>query len=223
MLKIKHFTDTDLDGIGCSIVLQTMPLFNNILCEYDRILSNPNYIENDIETYIASSEYKKYDETFITDLSISMELAEKMDKLDHNFVLLDHHVTALPLNKFDWATITVADHDGRLLCGTYLTLDYMREHFKYEPVLISTFVDLVTDWDTFAWVSNNNPLARKLNKLCYTYEFEKFAETMIHRIMLDEDEIMSDQETLIVDILEAEDKSYMDNKINKTGGVIYLN
>ena len=118
---IQLFTHTDLDGIGCA-VLAKFAFGNNVDIEY----CNYDDVDSKVEEHFDSGiEY----ECHITDISIDEELAYKINDGDKEFQLLDHHATALGLNKFYWCTVKVENEDGIKTSGTelyynYLTSDY---------------------------------------------------------------------------------------------------
>jgi len=91
-MKVKLFTHTDLDGVSCGIIGKlAFPEINIEYCDYDNV-------NDKIKQYIESEEYKDYDTIFITDISVNEEVAKLIDNVftqEHEFVLLDHHKTAL--------------------------------------------------------------------------------------------------------------------------------
>ena len=80
-LIISHIAD--IDGLG-SVVLSKI-IFKNI----DYILVELPDLQKTIKDLIDTNKYKEYEEIFITDLSISNELAKRIDD-DMNVILLDH-------------------------------------------------------------------------------------------------------------------------------------
>jgi oligoribonuclease NrnB/cAMP/cGMP phosphodiesterase (DHH superfamily) len=120
--------------------------------------------ENTLEVFI-----------FITDVSINEETADLIDSLypatyaKEKILLLDHHKTALWLNKYEWANVTVHrtyQPDKYILeSGTSLFYEYLlnydllyKNHYN-----ISIFVDLVRAYDTREWKSTDNIKAKMLN------------------------------------------------------------
>ena len=97
---IKLFTHTDLDGVGCAI-LAKLAFGEEVdisYCNYDDINENVmNYLNHndDSLSYI-----------YITDIRVNEEVAELLDKRG-GVVLLDHHPTALELNKYPWCKVRV--------------------------------------------------------------------------------------------------------------------
>jgi oligoribonuclease NrnB/cAMP/cGMP phosphodiesterase (DHH superfamily) len=111
-LMDKLFTHTDLDGIGCSILGKIYYGTNNINVEYCEY--------NNINEKVLECDFERYEKIFITDLSVNDEVAEKIDKLNGKFNLIDHHETALWLNKYDWAQVKTKKEDGKKESGTSL-------------------------------------------------------------------------------------------------------
>ena len=107
-----QISDTDLDGIGAVIVSKV--LFPNIeqILPQDREL-----IDSTLEDIILSG---KYNTVLMTDCSPSSEstikLINKFVEEGNDFVLLDHHKTALDLNKYSWSKLK-EDTNGVKHCG----------------------------------------------------------------------------------------------------------
>lgn len=104
-MAIKLFSHVDLDGVSPFILLTyyySMETINYQFCNYNDI---NKYVQN----FLDSKEYLNYEAIYITDISISEELAEKLEKITKETTitirLFDHHATALNLNKFDFCSV----------------------------------------------------------------------------------------------------------------------
>lgn len=169
---IKLITHTDLDGIGCYVVAKYF-LTKEIdvsYCDY----KNVNEVVNDI-----MEKHEDYEEILITDISVNEEVAEKLDKIKNKVKLLDHHPTALFLNKYDWANVEIECDKGKT-CGTKMLFDY----FKKDNInsSICYFVELVRKYDTWEWKNKyNDEIPKQLNDLMYMLGRKEFVEDMIYK------------------------------------------
>ena len=73
------FTHTDLDGVGCSILLQLAYMkYADIDVEY----CGYGDIDRKVKKYIVEGEYNNYNITYITDISINKENASLINTLE---------------------------------------------------------------------------------------------------------------------------------------------
>ena len=64
-------------------------------------------INKRVEKLLDEKAYEKYNKIFITDISVSEEIAERIEaEAPESFQLLDHHKSALWLNKYNWAKVS---------------------------------------------------------------------------------------------------------------------
>lgn len=97
LLLISHIADED----GITPVILSKLVYKNV----DTILVNPGEVDQTLKENI-----DKYDLIHITDLSISQEYAEEIDKNENyksKIKIFDHHATALPLNNYSFAKVIV--------------------------------------------------------------------------------------------------------------------
>lgn len=189
-MKIKLFTHTDLDGIGCAILgIKTFKKerIDIEYCDYDNI-------NDKVRIYIDNKKYLNFDHTYITDISINKEIADLIEntqpkefeygfKLNKDFTLIDHHPTALFLNKYWWCNIKI-EVNGEKASGTSLFYQSLVESgydtmeiysVDFESVL--TFVQEVKRYDTWLWKTKyNDKLAKQLNDLLYILGRDRFIE-----------------------------------------------
>lgn len=155
--KIVNITHTDLDGVGCSVVLRALtehPVESHFCGYYeieDCLRSLLNNLDDSIETI------------YITDISFRKEsgLVEWVNKVNldkgYSFItLIDHHATSAYLNKYNWAISQERCHNtGELKCGTLQLYEYLlRNGYTNSSESISNFVRLVNLWDTWRWVAD---------------------------------------------------------------------
>lgn len=104
-MKIKLFTHTDLDGVGCAVLAYLAFGYKNVdveFCSYNNI--NQKVLKFIMSRSLSNSAYYGL---YITDLSVSEEVARQIEKHKDNIMprLFDHHATALWLNKYDWCQV----------------------------------------------------------------------------------------------------------------------
>lgn len=155
MSKIKLFTHTDLDGVGCAILAYLVFGKENVDVEY----CNYDDVNEKVEKFWKHVGDAEYDAVYITDISISEDLAEQITA--HTGVrkwhLFDHHATALGLNKYDWCEVRVNGTSGEMkTSGTELFFTYLALNgcFKFKPTQENSlvrFVSIVRDYDTWRW------------------------------------------------------------------------
>jgi oligoribonuclease NrnB/cAMP/cGMP phosphodiesterase (DHH superfamily) len=208
---VKLFTDSDLDGLGCGI-LAKLAFGENVDVSY----CSYRNLNQRVEAFIENPEHRK-EQMFITDLAVSEAIEQK---LAHRFnagypvKVIDHHVTALHFNHYDWGYIKVEYDTGKKTCATSLFYVYLVEQkaLKTTPSL-EQFVYLVRQYDTWEWDENNNITAKRLNDLFYIMDRELFEEDLIRRITVDQNSFsLTDTETLILDIEENKINRYINSK-----------
>ncbi|MEW8963234.1 DHH family phosphoesterase [Paraclostridium dentum] len=215
--KIKLFTHTDLDGVGCAILAKIASVINNIdididFCDYNNI----NDKVNDFLKIINS-----YDKVFIIDISVNEEVAEKLDKYNDKVVLLDHHKTADFLNKYKWAHVyetLVVDLEINVyikVCGAYLFLDYLitsnyLKNFEFLDIL-TDFVEVIREYDVWEWIEIDNILAKQLNDLLYILGKERFIEEFTKQL-LNGKFVINDKLNFLLELEQEKIDDYIENK-----------
>ncbi|MDU4051055.1 DHH family phosphoesterase [Clostridium perfringens] len=210
MRKIKLFTHTDLDGVGCEIVSKVIFGKNNVDCE----LHNYDTINIRINEFIKNREYKQYRYVFITDISVNEEIANLIDNTCANIViLLDHHKTALHLNKYKWAKVEL-EGKTELTSGTELLL----LDFNYgDRKVLNNWVENIKRWDTWLWSTKyNDILPKQLNDLYYLLGRDVFVEKALNCIyneilvgdfILQHTSILNMKQKQIEDYIKSKNKS----------------
>jgi oligoribonuclease NrnB/cAMP/cGMP phosphodiesterase (DHH superfamily) len=178
-VKVKLFTHTDLDGIGCAI-LGKLAFDNNISIEY----CNYDEIDNKVK-YFLDGDYLNYDKIYITDISVDKDTANKINEVITNKILLfDHHQTSLWLNKYNWAKV-IEKYGIYKTCGAQLFYIYLVENnlLKLSYIHgIQDFVQVVREYDTWEWKINNYIKPKQWNDLLYIYGRDNFIELIINKI-----------------------------------------
>lgn len=180
MLKIKHFSHTDLDGLGAVSVMKhyfnsDVATLSHKACSYDKI--------DEEVTKFMKYDHAEFDLVFITDISVNAEtakLVEERYQQAKNIQLIDHHETALWLNEYDWAQVEVGSPE-RLESGTSLLNEYLHSTFHgsgltsdYDYTTISEFAETVRLYDTWEWDRNGDIVPQQLNDLLGQYGRTQF-------------------------------------------------
>lgn len=179
---IKLFTHTDLDGVGCAI-LAKLAFGEEIdveYCDYNNVNEKVKYYldtDDDSLSYI-----------YITDISVNEETAKLLGERG-GVNLLDHHPTALELNKYPWCKVILEDLNGIKTSGTkmfYHLLDMngcLSENLENNKSL-DKFVELVRDYDTWRWTTfgDEGLICKQVNDLLYLYGREKFIKWCLSEI-----------------------------------------
>jgi len=162
--KIKLFTHSDLDGVSCGIILKAF--FNRIDVELDiEYCSNPQDASKKVKEFWENLDIvgeHGYTKMFITDISINDEVAEMINEtgkylISHPKVaLIDHHVSAEHLNKYDWSFV-MPEMDGVKESGTSLFLKVLCGMYDIESsFFLNDLAETVRQYDTWEFSTIKN-------------------------------------------------------------------
>ncbi|CEH31303.1 DHH family phosphoesterase [Aneurinibacillus migulanus] len=203
---VKLFTHNDTDGVSCGI-LGKLAFGDDIQVDYS------NYDDiNDKISKLLSFHLDKYDQVFITDISVNEELAARIEGLDSydkkKFLLLDHHQTADWLNRYKWARVKV-ESEGVKASGTTLFYDYLvQAGFLLPDEALVRYVELVRQYDTWDWKENGNQHAKQLNDLFYILGRDRFVQRFTGNSSPD----FTDTETMLLAIEQEKIEKYIKGK-----------
>lgn len=187
MSKIKLFTHTDLDGIGCAILAYLAFGRENVDVEY----CDYSNVNDKVRDFFYNGNWDEYEHVFITDISISNELAMAIDKKcdEEQWNLFDHHNTAIYLNAYDWCQVLdVTPLTHIKTCGTELFYKYLHVVLDKFPITdtwtqenVQKFVETIRDWDTWRWkeLGEEGIVCKQVNDLFDIYGREKFIDWII--------------------------------------------
>lgn len=203
-MRVKLFTHNDFDGIGCGI-LATLA-FEKVDIEY----CTYSDINEKVSIFIEKNEFKNYDQVYITDMSVILELAERIEVISQNITLIDHHPTALHLKRFSWCRVSIENEKGKC-CGTSLFYEHLKGILDKEN--ITEFVETVRQYDTWEWLTiYNNEVPKKWNDLLYIYGIKRFTEKLITILNNANDFNFDKTDLLLLDIEEDKKKIYFKKK-----------
>ena len=224
---IKLFTHTDLDGIGCAILAKLAFGTEVVDIEY----CNYDDIDSKVEEYFNSgSEY----ECHITDISISNELAYKINNSEKKYQLLDHHPTALRLNEFAWCNVQIENEEINIkTSGTEMYYRWLVDNnYLIKSYALDRFVELVRNYDTWRWTTlgDKGVICKQVNDLFYLYGREKFIDWCITEIYEDSFPYLYESDELVLEIEQNNIDNYIKKKneqmlimplCGKTCGVVF--
>lgn len=206
-MKVKHFTHTDLDGIGCGIVSKIAygDDVEIVYCDYH----NVNDIVGD---YVSSRKYLDYDLTLITDISVDEIKADLLNYIfnqGNKVVLLDHHSTAEWLNRYEWASVNPLHAENTKSSGTSMLYLYLSDNTNLIGHYLSKFVELVRRYDTWEWQTKYNDLhAKQLNDLLYIIGRDRF----IKRFLDDIKPTFKPEESTLLELEQEKIDKYIESK-----------
>jgi oligoribonuclease NrnB/cAMP/cGMP phosphodiesterase (DHH superfamily) len=226
MKQIYLFTHTDLDGVACAILLHKF--ISNYRNDYilNTQFCNYNDIDKKVLDLINCNNVEDGSIMYITDISVSKETAITLDNYhyDHNIDLhlLDHHKTALYLNKYNWADVCI-DHNTKgaeyLTCGASLLAEKLYVNTNWAPDAVKRFVSTVRLWDTFEFKkltddNNYKYAAKALNYLFMNMDREEFMYQMETDYLADDSTLFPlftlEHTKIIKAAFDAEDRAYND-------------
>lgn len=214
MLKKKLFTHIDMDGVGPDILLKSVFGSDNVNTEF----CNYNTINEYILKFLSGSDLNDYDTIYITDISVNSEVAELLNKHNESWLsellfneslsvkglkvyLLDHHTTAMWLNKYSWATVTELDELGNKTSGTELVYKHIRsEHsdlLKYVHLDLAQLTYDINMYDSWRWFNDYEEpyiAAKELNDLFQLIGRYRFSIEMLSGKYIEDFRLLIDTE-----------------------------
>lgn len=195
-------THTDLDGISPIILLKLA----NIDFDYKTVEIRD--LEEFIDTFV-KSDLSEYDTIYITDLTLTDEMYEKLITLDKKILVFDHHETHLFANKYPFVTVSVNLH-GRQTCGAELFYEYLKDIYKdLNKENIQEYVNYVRELDTFNFTSD---LPKHLDTIKETIGANDFVKTMVKRLSKDKPFTLTAFEKRFIKLKTQELERYLQKK-----------
>ncbi|MCT2535247.1 oligoribonuclease [Aquibacillus koreensis] len=205
----KLLSHNDLDGVGCGL-LAKLAFGDSVDVRYNSIGSLDREVKYFLENHDGEIEL------IITDMSVNEENEKKLQAFHStggNVQLIDHHKSALHFNEYDWGHVVVEDEKGKQTSATSLLYEYLiNNELLGATKVISAFVELVRQYDTWEWEKNNNLQAKRLNTLFFLLSIDEFAEKMINRLKSSDHFYFDDFEEKILEMEEAKIERYIRRK-----------
>lgn len=148
-------THNDLDAVVSVLLLKAAFTNKIVSTEYNTY----NDIEKSIENFIKNHEYTSNDTLFITDISFSDDLAEKLNKIeDLTVYLLDHHKTAKRLSRYTWAKVSTNPEES----AAEVVFNTLSQATLYP---YASLVAATSAWDTWLINSKHRKNGEAINTL----------------------------------------------------------
>ena len=190
-LIISHIADVD----GVSAVILAKLHYEDI----DYCLVEFSELESLLERINNEGLYKNYDTIFITDLSIrtrGLEIIEENEELKGKIRHFDHHITELG-QKGQYSFVNVENEkDGKLVCGTTMFYDYIKDDFKYKNAYLDKFLEAVRSYDTEGPLCGNK-YANDLTTLFSLIGIDNFIKKFGQGIKEGKDPLTEEDENLL--------------------------
>ncbi|MED4462328.1 DHH family phosphoesterase [Metabacillus fastidiosus] len=205
----KLLSHNDLDGVGCGI-LAKLAFDKQVKVHYNSISG----LDREVEWFFENDDKDLF--LFITDLSVNEDNEKRLEtfyKAGGKVQLIDHHKTALSFNNYEWGHVVVEDDEGKLTSATSLFYHYLIEHELLNPTdVVTEFVELVRQYDTWEWEKNDNQEARRLNALFFLISIEEFEEKMLDRLQTSEHFYFDEFERKLLDMEDEKIERYIRRK-----------
>ena len=208
MKRLLFTHGADIDGMGSAILARLA--FVDIDIIYARNISD---LEVKFINEYESGRLYEYDIVYITDLSLKMDIADKVysdEKLKDKLYLFDHHETALSsgLNKYNNVNVHV-ELNGVKTCGTELFYLYLKENeYLNDTIAISEFVEKVRREDNWEWENYDDIVAHDLAILFNAIGIERFVASMV-KLLKEEKDAFKLNDTLINEVENKKEKIKM--------------
>lgn len=106
----------------------------------------------------------QYDFIFMTDICLSEKVILQIpEAIQHKFLIFDHHISNMPLNKYPFITVMEEDENHIMQCGTTLYYQYLLTQYPNDLLQkesIKTLVSLVRSGDTWQWANDKEEALR---------------------------------------------------------------
>ncbi|MBE6022100.1 MAG: oligoribonuclease [Cellulosilyticum sp.] len=215
---IKLFTHNDLDGLAC--VLLAKLAFGRESVDFESCRYED--INDKLKLYIEESHTTEFEHCYITDISVKDEIAalinETTNQTKEHITLIDHHISAIELNQYPWAHITIEDAEGVKCSGTslfYEALKGLDVPFKerLDSPLVKSFVEKVRRYDTWDWQAFDDLEAKQLNDLFFILGKERFLDYWMTRLEEDSNDFyFDDTQKLLLEIRQNEIDGYIESR-----------
>lgn len=198
----------DIDGLSPVIFLKLIR--DNV----DTYLLNANDINQKVTEIIKNKSYLKYDEIFITDLTLdknSCELIMSTGNYDR-FHTFDHHAINLVANEYPFGTAISTNANGVNECATSLFYKYLVNRYPetFDNEGFRTYTELVRASDTWDWVKTGNIDANKLSELQSILGRDEYVDTYIDFFRKNKTFYFTEQQEYLLEIEEKRTQRYLE-------------
>lgn len=167
----------DIDGLSPVIFLKL------IREKLDVVLLNANDICPKVHEIIKNQSYKKYDEIFVTDLTLDKKTCELIMSTgdSEKFHTFDHHAFDLSANNYPFGVAISRNDEGINECATSLFYKYLVERYPetFDNGALREYTELVRLNDTWDWAKTNNLDAKNLSEIHSILGRDNYIETYL--------------------------------------------
>lgn len=224
MMRGLHITHNDADAVGAVIAANFIP---NV--EWTNSYNNATEASNAVETLFFEAD-TSYDILLITDISITDEVAEKLEnyRITHpefKLYLIDHHITNKLSEKYPWAHVTV-DIDGILVSAAFNVLKFFEKEIKQNAAdtgivygVLEEVITSISRYDTWEWKKHPSDAHNEDEFMIITkyFELEDVAAQVIQNIKCSdigyEWDLFSD---ILIQIYRSKCNKTIDNTLKNT-------
>lgn len=207
MNKTLLITHVDLDGVSPIILLN----LTGIKFEYKNVEITD--LDETLHTLIDSENIKKYEQIYITDLTVPEWAYEYFKDNNINVKVFDHHEVHLYGNNYPFATVKV-NLGNHQTCGTELFFEYLKDLYPHiNTKKVKQYVDYVTELDTWHFTSD---IPKELDSLKNTYGTKDFIKSITRRLKSKKETFeFTPFEKKFTKLKKAEIQRYMEAKEEK--------
>ena len=198
-LIISHIKD--IDGVSPLILLNVLGV------NYDYKLLDVYEVENYLDELL-KTDLSIYNNIYITDLTVPQASYKLINESNYKnkFKVFDHHKTHLYASNLDFVTIDISE------CGTTLFYNYLKTIGLKETKVLNEYVNSVKNLDLWLFEQNKDCVAPKLGNLFDFYGVLRYIIEFTKHLKEDECFKFNEFEEKILEILNDEEKIYIDKR-----------
>ena len=198
-LIISHIKD--IDGVSPLILLNVLGI------NYDYKLLDVYEVEAYLDELL-KIDLSIYNNIYITDLTVPEASYKLINESNYKnkFKVFDHHKTHLYASNLDFVTIDINE------CGTTLFYNYLKTIGLKETKVLNEYVNSVKNLDLWLFEQNKDCVAPKLGNLFDFYGVLRYIIEFTKHLKEDETFKFNEFEEKILEILNDEEKIYIDKR-----------
>ena len=216
-LIISHKADPD----GVTVIVLAKLVFKEFDYILADVLETDNYVRDNLD---------KYDFIYVTDLNISEELANEIEKnYSKKVKIIDHHLSNICMNKYSFIGV-VDKNDSEKESATSLFYKYLIKNYNNEFLNqdnTKLLVEHVRTMDTYDFSKTSKEEANNIVVLFKIYGKELFIDKF-YNVIINDNELYSREDYNLIELEKLRIKRYIEEKEiieilidNKKVGVVF--
>ncbi len=203
-LLITHVADPD----GITPIILAQLVFDN----FDKLLLNPPEVDANLRENL-----DKYDEIHLVDLSMSETLAAEIasnEQLKGKIKLFDHHKSALPLNKYSFATV-IDEQNGQKESATSIYYSYLKtisDNKTLHKASTQGLVDQVRIIDTYDFKTENDKTAHNIDDLFSIMGRQNYIDYFFKYLKTHDEFQYSEAELFLIKLEQDKKNNYIEQR-----------